>query len=61
MLAYFILLRVVNMKALGGGIEMAKVSLYYTGAEAEYVVDRLPSRERATWNHHGFLTSMECL
>ncbi len=40
---------------------MAKVSPYYTGAEAEYVVDRLPFRECSTWNHHGFLTSAECL
>lgn len=40
---------------------MAKVSPYYTGAEAEYFADRLPFRERSTWNHHGFLTSAECL
>ena len=40
---------------------MAKVSLYYTGAEVEYFVDRLPFPERSTWNHHGFLTSAECL
>ena len=40
---------------------MANVSSYYTGAEAEYFVDRLPFRERSTWNHHGFLTSAECL
>ncbi len=40
---------------------MAKVSPYYTGAEAEYVVDRLPFRKRATWNHHRFLSSTECL
>ena len=40
---------------------MAKVSLYYTGAKDEYFVDRLPFRERSTWNHHGFLNSEECL
>jgi hypothetical protein len=40
---------------------MAKVSTYYTGAEAEYFFDRLPFRERSTWNHHGFLTWQECL
>jgi len=40
---------------------MAKVSPYYTGAEAEYFVDHLPFRERSTWNHHGFLTFAECL
>jgi|GEM_PF-2469570 len=31
------------------------------GAEAGYFVDRLPFREQSTWNHHGFLTSAECL
>jgi hypothetical protein len=40
---------------------MANVSPYYTCAEAEYFVDRLPFRERSTWNHPGFLTSAECL
>ena len=40
---------------------MAKVSPYYMDAEAQYFVDRLPFRERSTWNHHGFLTSAECL
>ena len=40
---------------------MANVSPYYTGAEAGYFVDRLPFRERSTWNLHGFLTSEECL
>jgi hypothetical protein len=40
---------------------MANVSPNYTGAEAEYFVDRLPFRERSTWNHHGFLTFAECL
>jgi hypothetical protein len=55
------MLRVVNMRALGGRIEMAKVSPYYMGAEAESFVDRLPFRERSTWNHYGFLTSAEGL
>jgi hypothetical protein len=40
---------------------MANVSLYYSGAEAEYFVDRLPFREGATWNHDGFLTPAEGL
>ena len=40
---------------------MTKVSSYYAGAEAEYFVDRLPFRERSTWNQHGFLTPAECL
>ncbi len=40
---------------------MAKVSLYYTGEETEYFVDRLPLHERSTWNHYGFLTSTEGL
>ena len=40
---------------------MAKVSPYYTGAEAEYFVDHLPFRERSTWNQYGFLTSEEGL
>jgi hypothetical protein len=40
---------------------MAKVSTNYTGAEAEYFVDRLPFRERSTWNHHEFKNSEECL
>jgi hypothetical protein len=38
---------------------MAKVSSYYTGAEAEYFVDHFPFRERSTCNHHGFLISAE--
>jgi len=40
---------------------MANVSSFYTGAESEYFVDRLPFRERSTWDHHGFLTSVEGL
>jgi hypothetical protein len=40
---------------------MANVSPNDTGAEAESFVDRLPFRERSTWNHHRFLTSEECL
>jgi hypothetical protein len=40
---------------------MANVSPNYTGAEAEYSVDRLPLRERSTGNHHGFLTPEEGL
>ena len=40
---------------------MANVSPNYTCAEAEYFIDRLPFRERSTWNHHGFLTSAEYL
>jgi hypothetical protein len=40
---------------------MAQVSPYDTGAQAESFVDRLPFHERSTWNHHGFLTSAECL
>jgi len=40
---------------------MAHVSPNYTGAEAEYFVDRLPFRESSTWNHHRFLTFAECL
>jgi hypothetical protein len=40
---------------------MAHVFPSDTGAEAEYVVDRLPFRERSTWNHHGFLTFVEGL
>ena len=38
---------------------MAKVSSYYTGAEAEYFVDHFPFRQRSIWNHHGFLISAE--
>jgi hypothetical protein len=50
------------MKALylREGEKMAKVSAYYTGAQAEYFVDPLPFPERSTC-HHGFLTSVECL
>ena len=40
---------------------MANVSPDYTGAGAEYVVDRLPFREGATWNHYGFFTFVEGL
>ena len=40
---------------------MAHVSPYYTGAEAEYVVERLPFSMRSTWNHPGFLISAEGL
>jgi hypothetical protein len=40
---------------------MAQVSPYYTVAQAEYFVDRLPFPERSTWNHHAFLTFAECL
>lgn len=39
---------------------MANVSTYYTGAEAEYFVVRLPFRERSTWIHHEYLTFAEC-
>jgi len=60
-LAYFIMHRVVNMKALEGGEKMPKVSPYYTSAETEYFVDRFPFRERSTWNQYGFLTSEEGL
>jgi len=40
---------------------MVKVSPYYRGTEAVYFVDRLPYRERSTWNHHEFFNSEECL
>jgi hypothetical protein len=40
---------------------MAHVFPNDTGVEAEYFVDRLLLRERSTRNHHGFLTSEECL
>ena len=40
---------------------MVNVSPYYSGTEVEYFVDRLPFRERSTWNHHEFLTSEEGL
>jgi hypothetical protein len=40
---------------------MVKVSLYYQGAKFEYFVYRLPLCERSTSNHHGFMTSTECL
>jgi len=40
---------------------MAHVSPDYRGAEAEYVVDRLPFREHSTWNHYEFLTFAEGL
>ena len=36
---------------------MVKVSRYHKDAEAEYFVDRLPFRNRSTWNHHEFLNS----
>ena len=40
---------------------MAQESPYSTSAEAEDFVDRLPFPERSTRNHHGLLTSAECL
>jgi len=40
---------------------MAQVSPNDTGTEDESFVDRLPFRERSTWNHRRFLTSEECL
>ena len=40
---------------------MAKVSPFYTGAQAGYFVDRLPFRECSTRNHRGFLNSEEGL
>ncbi len=38
---------------------MVNVSTYYTDAEAESFVDRLPFREHSTWNHQEFLTTEE--
>ena len=40
---------------------MAYVSPDFTCAEAEYFVDRLPFRNRSSWNHHEFLNSEEGL
>jgi len=40
---------------------MANLSSYYRGSKAEYVVDRLPFRERSTGNLRGFLNFAECL
>ena len=40
---------------------MANVSPYYRSAEAGYVVDRLPFREEAIWNHRGFLIAEDGL